>query len=156
MLSKKLFSLVVDNTPLVSIDICLTYDFQILLGKRENEPLKGKWFTPGGRIFKNEAWTECIKRVSKNELGIDIESLNAPILMGIWDHFYSNSYLDDSISTHYINLPHHIHLDRKPDLIFDKQHREMNWFDLNEVASSSKFHEYMNSYASWIAKKRGN
>ena len=27
-------------------------DAQVLLGKRANEPLKGEWFTPGGRIHE--------------------------------------------------------------------------------------------------------
>ena len=52
MLDSKNFKIIIENTPLVSIDLCIVCDSQILLGKRENEPLKGVWFTPGGRIFK--------------------------------------------------------------------------------------------------------
>ncbi len=48
MLDVQTFRTVIENTPLVSIDLCLVYDGQALLGKRANEPLKGEWFTQGG------------------------------------------------------------------------------------------------------------
>ena len=42
MLDVLKFKAVVENTPLVSIDLCFICDGQILLGKRNNEPLKGE------------------------------------------------------------------------------------------------------------------
>ena len=48
MLDVQTFKTVIENTPLVSIDLCLVCNNQLLLGKRTNEPLKGEWFTPGG------------------------------------------------------------------------------------------------------------
>ena len=52
MLDSKSFKIIIEKTPLVSIDLCIVCDSQIILGKRENEPLKGVWFTPGGPILK--------------------------------------------------------------------------------------------------------
>ena len=54
---------IAENAPLVSVDICLVYQGEILLGIRNNQPLKGEWLTPGGRVFKNEPWQECIRRI---------------------------------------------------------------------------------------------
>ena len=48
MLDAQIFKTVIENAPLGSIDLCLLCDGQILLCKRNNEPLKGEWFTPGG------------------------------------------------------------------------------------------------------------
>ena len=70
MLDAQIFKTVIENAPLVSIDLCLLCDGQILLGKRTNEPLKGKWFTPGGRIHKNETWQHELLRIVKSELGL--------------------------------------------------------------------------------------
>lgn len=42
MLDSQTFKVVIENTPLVSIDLCLICNGQILLGKRNNEPLKGR------------------------------------------------------------------------------------------------------------------
>jgi colanic acid biosynthesis protein WcaH len=54
-LSRSSFIDVVKRTPLVSIDIIVeNRRNQVLLGLRKNEPAKGFWFVPGGRILKNE------------------------------------------------------------------------------------------------------
>ena len=54
---------VIKHTPLVSIDLIVRNGKdQILVGLRTNEPAKGFWFVPGGRILKNERITEAFKR----------------------------------------------------------------------------------------------
>jgi colanic acid biosynthesis protein WcaH len=154
MLDINFFRTVVENTPLVSIDICLVHDSKMLLGKRSNEPLLGQWFTPGGRILKNECWRNCLKRVAQAELGLNITDVHEFTLMGIWDHFYPNSAVEDSISTHYVNLPHCIYYEKRPEILLDDQHDAFEWFDLSKVAGGSIFHKYMQSYASWIISRK--
>jgi colanic acid biosynthesis protein WcaH len=144
------FKIIIENTPLVSIDLCLICGGQILLGRRNNEPLKGVWFTPGGRVLKNETWQDCLLRVSKTELGLEPDDLYQFRLMGVWDHFYKNSAVSESVSTHYVNLPHFVCFKQKPSFWMDEQHDEMQWFALQEVASSKNFHDHMQSYASWL------
>ena len=100
MLELDIFKSIVKNAHLVSIDLCLVHDGEILLGKRTNEPLKGKWFTPGGRIYKNEPWQECMRRVTCSYLGLVIDDLPSFTLMGVWDHLYENSVMDENVSTH--------------------------------------------------------
>ena len=95
MLESNTFKSIVEGAPLVSIDICLVYQGKILLGKRNNQPLLGQWFTPSGRMFKNERWQECIRKVAGFELGITIEDPTNFKLMGVCDHFYENSVMDE-------------------------------------------------------------
>lgn len=152
MLDAHSFKAILKNAPLVSIDLCLVCDGQILLGKRKNEPLKGEWFTPGGRILKNEMWQSALLRVASSELGLDMKTTDCFSLMGVWDHFYANSAVDEEISTHYVNLPHYLRLDSKPDLKPDYQHNMLKWFGLNEVAENHSFHKYIRTYASWLNK----
>ena len=132
------FRVVLENSPLVSIDICLVCDGQILLGDRNNEPLKGEWFTPGGRIYKNESWQDALLRISKVELGLSDVTIDDFSLMGIWDHFYSNSVVDENISTHYVNFPHYTYFKSKPEIALDDQHAEYKWFDLSVVFNDQK------------------
>jgi colanic acid biosynthesis protein WcaH len=153
MLEKEAFKTVVKNTPLVSIDICIVWDGKILLGKRKNDPLKGFFFTPGGRILKNEAHIDCLNRVASSELGLIVGDIKQAELMGVWDHFYENSIFGEGVSTHYVNLPHCIHYDQRPDILLDEQHEAFEWFDLNKVANGNEFHRYMKSYASWIISR---
>ncbi|WP_286745065.1 NUDIX domain-containing protein, partial [Aquabacterium sp. UBA2148] len=49
------FAQACEALPLVSIDLVLTDESnRLLLGLRRNAPARGWWFTPGGRIRKNE------------------------------------------------------------------------------------------------------
>ena len=156
MLELSKFKAVVENTPLVSIDFCLIFKGQILLGKRENDPLKAEWFTPGGRIYKNETWQHALLRILKSELGLDKVVVEDFTLMGVWDHFYENSTVGQGISTHYVNLPHYAEFQSKPKLTLDDQHGEFKWFDLAVVSNDQKFHPYMRNYASWLLNKIGD
>lgn len=156
MLDAQAFRSVIKNTPLVSIDICMIHRGQILLAKRNNEPLKGRWFTPGGRIHKNETWQQALLRIVETELGISDIALTDFSLMGVWDHFYNISATAQKISTHYVNLPHYAELKFKPKITLDSQHKEYDWFDLAEVSDDNKYHPYMKNYASWIIQNIGD
>lgn len=156
MLDAQTFKTVIKNTPLVSIDLCLVCDGQLLLGNRINEPLKGEWFTPGGRIHKNETWQCALLRIVETELGLRDIAVEDFSLMGIWDHFYNNSALDQDISTHYVNLPHYAEFQSKPNITVDDQHAEFEWFDLSAVTDDEKFNPYMRNYASWLLNNMGN
>ena len=156
MLDVLTFKTVVENTPLVSIDLCLVCDGQILLGKRTNEPLKGEWFTPGGRIHKNETWQDALLRIIEVELGLSGIAIEDFCLMGVWDHFYNNSAVDQGISTHYVNLPHYVRFKSKPEITLDDQHAEFEWFDLSLVADDEKFNPYMRNYAIWLLNRMDN
>ena len=156
MLDAQTFKSVIENTPLVSIDLCLVCDDQLLLGKRNNDPLKGEWFTPGGRIYKNETWQSALLRIIDVELGLRDIAVEDFALMGMWDHFYNNSALDQNTSTHYVNLPHYAAFKSRPQITLDNQHSDFKWFDLTVVSSDEKFHLYMRNYAGWLLKKMDN
>jgi colanic acid biosynthesis protein WcaH len=153
MLDMQTFKTVIENAPLVSIDLCLVSDRYMLLGKRTNEPLKNRWFTPGGRVRKGETWQSCLKRIAHSELGMVVEDVNYFSLMGIWDHFYPNSAVGADVSTHYVNLPHYVSFNVRPVVRLDSQHESFKWFELSEVANSETMHEYMRGYASWLIKR---
>ena len=156
MLESQTFKTVIENTPLVSIDLCLVCEDQILLCKRSNEPLSGEWFTPGGRIYKNETWQNALLRISEVELGLPELASEDFTLMGIWDHFYNNSIVNQNISTHYVNLPHYAHFKFKPEITLDDQHSDYKWLDLSVIINDEKFHSYMRNYAKWLLNKMKN
>ena len=101
MLDNKTFKIVVDSTPLISIDILLKMNDKFLLGKRINKPAQGYWFLPGGRIYKNETFKKAMTRIIKDELNIELKY--APKFIGVYQHFYSDSAYQN-VSTHYVNL----------------------------------------------------
>ena len=95
-------------------------------------------------LSKNVSW------LADSKLGLAIDNLHSARLMGVWGHFYENSVMGENVSTHYVNLPHYIILKQRPKLTTDKQHNDMSWFDLSEVAGEDSFHKYMQSYASLL------
>lgn len=156
MLDAKTFKTVIENAALASIDICLVCGSQVLLGQRTNEPLKDEWFTLGGRMHKNEAWQDALLRVTEVEFGLSDIAVEDFSLMGVWDHFYINSAVDQGVSTHYVNLPHYVEFKSKPQIASDDQHDEFKWFNLSVISNDEKSHPYMRNYASWLLNKIGN
>jgi colanic acid biosynthesis protein WcaH len=156
MLDALTFKMVIENAPLVSIDLCLIFEGQILLGKRNNEPLKDEWFTPGGRIHKNETWQNALRRVGELELGLSYIHVEKFELMGVWDHFYNNSVVDQDISTHYVNLPHYSVVKSRPLITTDDQHGDFQWFDLSMVSGDQSFYPYVRNYAGWLLNRMKN
>ena len=104
-LSNSDFSSVIKNTPLVSLDLCITNNKKLLLGKRINPPAKNYYFVPGGRILKSEKLNDAMNRILKFELGFSMHEKykNSVTNIGVYEHFYENNYLDNSkFSTHYV------------------------------------------------------
>ena len=147
-----LFSNIIEHAPLISIDLCIVHQDKILLGKRINPPAKDYYFTPGGRIYKNEPWKDAMKRIAKEELSLDIK-VSSWELMGMWDHFYKDSVMNENISTHYVNMPYYSEFSNLPALSIDSQHSELSWFDLSICKNNNWIHPYTQNYIQWILKR---
>ncbi|MGJ0359243.1 GDP-mannose mannosyl hydrolase [Aliarcobacter cryaerophilus] len=145
MLELDKFKTLVDIAPLISIDFIIkNKEDKILLGKRVNKPAKGYYFTLGGRVFKNETINEAKKRLLKDEIGLNIEDFN-PKFIGVFEHFYKDSFVDDNISTHYVNLGYEIEVFHIQDLP-KAQHNIYVWLSKDEIMNSKEVHKYVKDY----------
>lgn len=151
-LEEDIFATIIQYAPLVSIDLCVVRGDELLLCMRDNEPAKGFWFTPGGRIFKGECWSAALKRVATTEIGLDTEDLK-PLLMGIWDHFYDNSVFRMDVSTHYVNLPHLLCVSPSFSPELDSQHTSFLWVNMKEAHRNKLIHPYASKYIEWILSR---
>jgi len=155
------FAAAVAALPLVSIDWVVTDPAgRLLLGRRINAPARGWWFTPGGRIRKNEALRDAMARIAQHELGLPAALLERAALMGAWDHFYPDSAFDSAVSTHYVNLPHWLALTwpeiAQLSMVPDAQHSDWAWRDLAEAAADEAVHPYVRPYAAWVRERRSS
>jgi colanic acid biosynthesis protein WcaH len=127
-LDDKDFLEVVRCTPLVSIDLVVRdSDGRILVGMRNNEPAKGTWFVPGGRVYKGETVSRALARISQAELGITLSDEDVQFL-GVYDHLYDSNFAEvDGVSTHYVVLAYGItrNLDIKD--LPGEQHSRWSW-----------------------------
>ena len=130
-----------------------------MLVKRNNQPAKGYYFNPGGRIRKNESIEKAIERIARVEIGLPCLERESLEPMGAWDHFYNDSAFSDSISTHYVNLPHHLQISaiQQRQLSIDHggelQHDSYTWMPLKEAEQSAMVHKYSRAYAAMLNNK---
>lgn len=154
------FSQACTALPLVSLDFCLLRlglaGTELLLGLRNNRPAKGWWFTPGGRIRKNEPLASASARIALDELGMPATTLPRARLMGAWDHFYPDSAFDPVVSTHYVNLPHWLVMSAAEAAALtlpqgaDQQHSRWQWLLLDQAVQDDSIHPYVRIYAQWL------
>ena len=94
---------------------------QFLIGKRKaNDKFGGKWEFPGGKIDEGELPEECIIRELKEELNIDVLSLN---------HY--NSYVQNSknikLIIHSFIINNYI---GNPSL---QEHDNLEWVEIKDI-----------------------
>ncbi len=151
MLDKTTFLSVIRHTPLVSIDLLARRrDGHILLGMRNNEPARGFWFVPGGRICKNETLADAFARLSENELGLKLD-ISTAVQAGIFEHLYDNNFaLEPGIGTHYVVLAYIVSVDADSLALPDDQHAQYRWVSPDDMATDDTIHRYSRNYAAAI------
>ena len=132
---------IIEKTTLTSIDLLFIYNNKLLLGLRNNEPAKNFWFTIGSRTYKNEKLKEGIKRIVKNECGI--EDIKNPIFLGVYSHIYTNNFSNNNFGTHYVNSAYIIKLDKLPKIKLDDQHTKYKWVELENIENEKNIHEFV-------------
>lgn len=152
-LSEEIFSSACAALPLVSVDLMITrlgnQGLELLLGLRNNRPAQGWWFTPGGRIRKNERLLSALCRVAQEEIGLNLEWLSRAQLLGAWDHFYPDCAFEAGVSTHYVNLPHALHLTEdeaqsvQPPSGLGQQHQTWMWMPVEQACTDERVHDYV-------------
>ncbi|MXR50433.1 NUDIX domain-containing protein [Halovenus sp. WSH3] len=90
---------IVRNVPIVSVDLLIRSEEGIVLGKRTNEPAKGEWFIPGGRVHKGETRTEAVDRIAADELGVEVEIVES---LGAFEHIYETAEIGGVGTKHYL------------------------------------------------------
>lgn len=134
------WKVIIQNTPLVSVDLVVQYDEQVLLGKRTNEPAKGEWFVPGGRVLKHEQLEDAVHRIAKEELGI---AVTIDRRLGVYEHFYDVADIEDVGGKHYIPIAYLVTAKEKRSCS-DNQHEDIQWF--NSPFNELDLHPYVRTY----------
>ena len=95
-----------------------------LLVKRKNEPEKGKWWFPGGRILKNELLADAALRKVKQETGLRGKN---PRQLGVYEYFSPVGYYQGT-SSHMIAIDYSVEVNVDRKVILDWQSSDSKWF----------------------------
>ena len=89
MIPHKKYKEIVELMPILTVDIIVKSGENFLLVKRNREPMKNAFWTPGGRVFKGETIHKSAKRIIKAELGINIDKFT---FIGIYEDNFKKSH----------------------------------------------------------------
>lgn len=89
----KEFKKIYSRVPRLCVEVVLMKRRSLLLTKRIIEPAVGQWHTPGGTVLKGETLEQAIKRVTFEELGVNVSISK---FLGVIEYTsYVNHYSQD-------------------------------------------------------------
>lgn len=72
-----------DQKPKVGVGVMILKEGKVLLGKRKGSHGEGEYAFPGGHLEYMESFSNCAKRETKEECGIDIKDIKFQFLANI-------------------------------------------------------------------------
>ncbi len=128
------------STPVVCVDLVVAdrQKHAFLLVKRVNEPEKGKWFLPGGRVFKNEKLAQAALRKLREETGLKGKVMRE---LGVGEYFSKRGYFRGSTS-HTVSAVYLIEVAGRKNAVLDPQSSEARWFN----GINSSWHPYVKRF----------
>ena len=129
-----------DALPQVCVEVLLERDGRLLVARRTNEPARGEWFWPGGRLYKGEELDDAARRIGREELGLDVDVVEC---VGVYSHFWDTASVAGAESRHTVNVAYRVR-QRDPDAAveLDDQHDDCRFV----TAEDPHLHEYLSQY----------
>lgn len=129
-----LYKSIHDKMPIFCVDLIVVKNDKFILTKRTNKPVQGKWWFPGGRVFKNEKMIVAVKRKAKEELGLNPKSIK---FLGFDETFFPDGPFDGS--THTVNAIFAITINAAKEPKIDSQAESFRYFEKID----KKWHPYI-------------
>lgn len=129
-----LYKSILPKIPMLCIDVVLlnraTKKYKLVL--RENEPVKGYWWLPGGRLFFGESFEDCARRQVNEEVGIrDVTIMG---LVGAYNQIFKNSasYPSGEKGCHTPSITYLIETNETKTSLDTTQHLKSKWVSIYE------------------------
>jgi ADP-ribose pyrophosphatase YjhB (NUDIX family) len=132
IIPKRTYQKIQSLVPIVCVDIICIHNQHVLFAKRAEEPLKDKWFLPGGRLYYGETLEECAVRKAKEECGL------TGLLLGSMVHFQQIQYPD----RHNICFCYTMHSGQH-NVALDATASDYTWIFYKDIGSDHIANEYV-------------
>lgn len=114
---REIFEQILEWSVMPTFDLLIELEGNgIVLVKRKISPYKNQWALPGLRMFKGETINDTIRRIAKQELGINIDPLQKKLLAQYVGKFTTENNRQD-LSTAY-----HIKVSNQKNISINKEH----------------------------------
>jgi colanic acid biosynthesis protein WcaH len=131
----KVYRKIKKKMPIPTVDAIIVHEGKFLLLKRNNPPVKGEWWLPGGRIKKGETFEEAVKREVREETGLECRVIRQ---LGVINHTFPE--------VHVVSVFYLVESD-SPEVKLNKEHSEYRWV--------SKLPENAHQYVRTMVEKAG-
>ena len=127
---KEVYGQFVDLMPIVCVDIVAQDEKnkKVILIKRDQHPLKGVYFFPGGRLIRGETFFSSAQRKLKEETGMDCEPVK---VLTTVNTFFDTCEWKTRAGTQTINIVVLVSLSEKSvsQLKLNELHSDFIWVD---------------------------
>ena len=124
---REVYKNILDTMPICCVDMVVHYKGKVLLVKRKDEPEKGEFWVPGGRIYKNERLADAVLRKVKEETGLDVKIIRQ---LGICEYFSNRANFGVETGTHAICLRYLVEpLQNPKSITLDNTSAGYKWID---------------------------
>jgi colanic acid biosynthesis protein WcaH len=147
LLSAQDYQTIIRLAPLVTIDLIVRNpEGKVWLGWRKNQPAKGTWFVPGGRIRKAETRAAAFARITLAELGMG-RKLEETTFLGAYDQFFKDNFFErEGFGTHVVSLAYEFSWREKSDPHSTGQHEECGWYTVEQIFKLEMIHPDTRGY----------
>jgi len=120
-----LYKKIHQSVPVACVDVVVSDTRgNFLLLRRKNQPEKGKWWFPGGRVLRGEKLEETALRKLNQETGLNGRVIR---LLGVYDYFSRTGYFK-GVPAHTIAIVYLVKASANRKIILDWQSDNSGWF----------------------------
>ena len=125
LIPEKVYKEIMREIPVLTVDALIRNNHgKFLLAKRNNKPLQGEWYIPGGRVLKNETLKNAIRRKVKQELGLKVISA---IPVGYYEDFFKANPFSLKSGVHTVSIVFNIKTENF-NVKLNDEHSDWNFF----------------------------
>ncbi len=129
--------------PIPCVDAIMYHEGHILLCKRTNNPAKGLYWFPGGRVLKGETLHDAVKRKVREETGLEVTIQEN---LGVDETMFPDGPFGGA--THTINALFLV-TPSTTDVVMDAQHDALLWCTETPLDA----HPYVRTYMERVFRK---
>lgn len=147
MIEQSLWLKIHQNMPILCLDVIVVRDNKVLLVKRSNEPAKGQYWFPGGRLQRNEEFKDAASRLIRDETGIQASRFKQ---LGITNLILDKDPFGHGKGTHTPTITM-LAETNFGDVGLDKNHSGFIWWDGKNPPG--KLHPHVSRWATTVLKR---